>query len=103
VACAIVDVTEREQAKMALLAAQGELARAGRISTVGAISASIAHEVNQPIGAMVMSAQACLRWLKREPPDIAAASRAAERAVKDGLHASGIVQRTREQLRRDRR
>ncbi len=45
VACAMIDVTERERAKEALLAAQGELARAGRISTVGAISASIAHEV----------------------------------------------------------
>lgn len=98
VACAIVDVTEREQAKTALLAAQDELARAGRIATVGAVSASIAHEVNQPIGAMVMSAQACLRWLRREIPDIESASRAAERAVKDGLRASEIVQRTREQL-----
>lgn len=103
VACAIVDVTERERAKTALLAAQDELARAGRIATVGAVSASIAHEVNQPIGAMVMSAQACLRWLKRETPDIDAASRAAERAVKDGLRASEIVQRTREQLHHAKR
>lgn len=103
VACAMIDVTERERAKEALLAAQGELARAGRITTVGAISASIAHEVNQPIGAMVMSAEACLRWLRRETPDIESAMRAAERAVRDGMRASQIVQRTREQLRRDRR
>ncbi|MGU3559346.1 MFS transporter [Methylobacterium radiotolerans] len=102
VACAMIDVTERERAKEALLAAQAELARAGRVSTVGAISASIAHEVNQPIGAMVMSAEACLRWLRRETPDLEAAARAAERAVRDGMRASRIVQRTREQLRRDR-
>jgi signal transduction histidine kinase len=103
VACAMIDVTERERAKEALLAAQSELARAGRVATVGAISGSIAHEVNQPIGAMVMSAEACLRWLRRETPDLAAAERAAERAVRDGMRASQIVQRTREQLRRDRR
>ncbi|MET7245006.1 MFS transporter [Methylobacterium sp. EM32] len=103
VPCAMIDVTERERAKEALLAAQSELARAGRVATVGAISASIAHEVNQPIGAMVMSAEACLRWLRRETPDLAAAERAAERAVRDGMRASQIVQRTREQLRRDRR
>ncbi|GGF85910.1 hypothetical protein GCM10007301_52210 [Azorhizobium oxalatiphilum] len=102
VACAMIDVTERELAKEALLAAQGELARAGRISTVGAISASIAHEVNQPIGAMVMSAQACVRWLKKEPPDVDAATRAAERAVRDGLRASQIVEKTRERLRQSR-
>ncbi|PIK73801.1 hypothetical protein CS379_06305 [Methylobacterium frigidaeris] len=99
----MIDVTERERAKEALLAAQSELARAGRVATVGAISASIAHEVNQPIGAMVMSAEACLRWLRRETPDLEAAARAAERAVRDGMRASQIVQRTREQLRRDRR
>ncbi len=52
---------------------------------------------------MVMSAEACLRWLRRDTPDITAASRAAERAVRDGMRASQIVQRTREQLRRDRR
>ncbi|MGI4764792.1 MAG: sensor histidine kinase, partial [Janthinobacterium lividum] len=98
VAVAMIDVTAREQAKEVLSAAQGELARVGRVSTVGAVSASIAHEINQPIGAMVMSAQACMRWLKRDPPDIAAASLAAERAVRDGMRASEIVQRTREQL-----
>ncbi|MFC3692594.1 MFS transporter [Chenggangzhangella methanolivorans] len=102
-ACAMIDVTEREQAKEALIAAQEELARAGRISTVGAVSASIAHEVNQPIGAMVMSAQACLRWLRRDPPDLDEATLAAERAVRDGLRAGDIVQRTREQLRRTKR
>lgn len=103
VTCAMIDITEREQAREALLVAQSELARAGRISTVGAISASIAHEINQPIGAIVMSAQACVRWLRRDPPDLEAASRAAERAIRDGLRASEIVERTREQLSQSRR
>lgn len=100
---AMLDITEREAARETLMAAQQELARVGRISTVGAISASIAHEVAQPIGAVVMSVQACMRWLQREVPDIEAATRAAERAVKDGIRASEIVQRTREQLRQGRR
>ncbi|WP_246664343.1 MFS transporter [Tardiphaga sp. P9-11] len=103
VACAMIDVTEREAAKEAMLNAQAELARAGRISTVGAVSASIAHEVNQPIGAMVMSAQACVRWLAHSPPNIDAATRAAERAIKDGMRAADIVQRTREQLKHHKR
>lgn len=99
VACAMIDVTQREQAKEALIAAQAELARVGRVATVGAISASIAHEVNQPIGAVVMSAQACVRWLKANPPDIKAASTAAERAITHSMRASEIIQRTREQVR----
>jgi C4-dicarboxylate-specific signal transduction histidine kinase len=99
----MIDVTQREQAKEALMAAQGELARVGRVATVGAISASIAHEVNQPIGAVVMSAQACMRWLKANPPDIEAASTAAERAIKHSMRASEIIQRTREQVRGTKR
>jgi C4-dicarboxylate-specific signal transduction histidine kinase len=103
VSCAMIDVTEREQAREALLAAQEELARAARISTVGAVSASIAHEVNQPIGAMVMNAQAATRWLRRNPPQIDEAVHAAERAVRDAMRAGQIVQRTRKQLRHRRR
>lgn len=103
VACAMIDVTQREQAKEALMAAQDELARVGRVATVGAISASIAHEVNQPIGAVVMSAQACMRWLQANPPDIKAASTAAERAIKHSMRASEIIQRTREQVRGTKR
>ncbi|MDK4716050.1 MFS transporter [Rhizobium sp. CNPSo 4039] len=103
VACAMIDVTEREKAKEALQTAQGELARAGRAAAIGAISASIAHEVNQPIGAVVMFAQACIRWLQATPPDMTAASTAAERVVQHSLRASQIIQRTREQLKGQKR
>lgn len=99
VACAMVDVTQREQARATLLSAQEELARVSRVAAVGAISASIAHEVNQPIGAVVMSAQASLRWLQADPPDIQAASKAADRAVQHSIRASQIIQRTRERLK----
>lgn len=94
----VVDITQREKTQEALLAAQAELARASRAATMGALSASIAHEVNQPLGAVVMNAQTCLRWLRRDPPDIEAAAKAAERTVRDGKRASEIVQRTRGML-----
>src|SRR4051794_28774985 len=98
VVAGVVDITQREKTQETLLAAQAELARASRAATMGALSASIAHEVNQPLGAVVMNAQTCLRWLRRDPPDIEAASKAAERTVQDGKRASEIVQRTRGML-----
>ncbi|MGF6228748.1 C4-dicarboxylate-specific signal transduction histidine kinase [Inquilinus ginsengisoli] len=103
VVVATVDVTQREQIQQTQLAAQAELARASRAATVGALSASIAHEINQPLGAVVMNAQTCLRWLGKDPPDVQAAVRAAERTVRDGRRAAEIVQRTRGQLVRDQR
>ena len=59
--------------------AQSELARASRITTMGELTASIAHEVNQPIAGVVTNANACLRWLAREPPDLIEARAAASR------------------------
>ncbi|KGM35502.1 hypothetical protein P409_04170 [Inquilinus limosus MP06] len=103
VVAGMVDVTEREQLQQTQMAAQAELARASRAATVGALSASIAHEINQPLGAVVMNAQTCLRWLGKDPPDVEAAMRAAERTVRDGRRAAEIVQRTRGQLVRDER
>ncbi|CAO3408814.1 ATP-binding protein [Azospirillum largimobile] len=99
----IVDITQRERTQEALLAAQAELARAARAATLGALSASIAHELNQPLGAIVLNAQTCLRWLRRDPPDIETAARAVERMVRDGKRAADIVQRTRGMLVKDAR
>jgi len=103
VVASLVDITEREQTQQALLAAQAELARASRTATIGALSASIAHELNQPLAALVINAQALIRWLRREPPDLEAASQAAERMARDGMRASEIVQRTRSMLVRGER
>lgn len=94
--CGMVDVTGFEQAQERLLAAQEKLARANRIATLGALSASIAHELNQPLGALVTDAQTCLRWLKRGDPE--AASAAAERLVSSANRASEIVRRTRDRF-----
>lgn len=92
------DITERELAQKALFEAQAELALASRAATVGALSASLAHELNQPLGAIVVNAQTLQRWLDRDPPDLAAASRSAERIVRDSQRASDIIQNTRSML-----
>ena len=63
-------ITERRLAEDALRTMQAELARVNRVTTMGEMSASIAHEVNQPIAATVTNAQAALRWLRAQPPDL---------------------------------
>jgi C4-dicarboxylate-specific signal transduction histidine kinase len=98
VVVALVDVTQRELTQQALHAAQAELGRASRVATVGMLSASLAHEINQPLGALVMNAQTCLRWLRRDPPDLESAVKAAERTVQGGKRVSEIVQQTRAML-----
>jgi signal transduction histidine kinase len=98
----LVDVSEREEANKALAAAHAELARASRVATVGTVSASIAHELNQPLGAILLNAQTCLRYLRREAPDIESAVSAAERTVREGNRAAAIVRETREMVARRR-
>jgi C4-dicarboxylate-specific signal transduction histidine kinase len=92
------DITDREMAQKALFEAQAELALASRAATVGALSASLAHELNQPLGALVVNAQTLLRWLDRDPPDLQAVARSAERIVRDSQRASDIIQSTRSML-----
>src|SRR6266403_1835840 len=86
---------ERKHAEEALRNAQGDLARVSRITTLGELTASLAHEVNQPIAAAVTNANTCLRWLTRERPDLEEAREAASRIVKDATRAAEIVSRTR--------
>ena len=66
-----------------------------RITALGELTASIAHEVNQPLAAVIANAEACLRWLDRETPDLAAARRSAEWVISDGTRASEVVRRVR--------
>lgn len=94
----MIDITERDRAQELLMAAQEELGRANRAATLGALSASIAHELNQPIGAAMMDAQTAARWLEREPPDLGSAKRALARVAGNAERASDILRRTREQL-----
>jgi PAS domain S-box-containing protein len=84
-----------DHAEQALREAQAELAHVTRVTTLGELTASIAHEVNQPLAAVVANAEACLRWLGRDIPDLAAARRSAEWVINDGIRASEVVRRVR--------
>src|SRR5437899_10584537 len=86
---------EREQAEEALRQAQADLAHGSRVTTMGELTASLAHEVNQPIAAAVTDANTCLRWLTRDHPDVEEARHAASRIVKDATRAGEIISRTR--------
>ena len=90
-----VNLTEQERIAEMREAAQDELARANRIATVGAFSASIAHELNQPIASMVMDAQTGLRYLHGEVPDLEAAERILQRLTRTVQRVANIVQNTR--------
>jgi len=94
------DVTERTQAQNALLAAQAELAQAARVATLGVLTASIAHEVNQPLAAIVTSGEAGSRWLRRDVPDLDEVAAAIDRIVAEGRRASEIVARVRAVLKK---
>ena len=89
------DITERKQAEEALRQAHADLARISRVTTMGELTASLAHEVNQPIAAAITDANTCLRWLNRDQPDLEEARDAAARVVKDATRAAEIITRTR--------
>jgi PAS domain S-box-containing protein len=82
-------------AEQALRKAQAELAHVTRVTTLGEMTASIAHEVNQPLAAVVANAEACLRWLDRETPDLDAARCSVEWIINDGNRASEVIRRVR--------
>jgi PAS domain S-box-containing protein len=84
-----------DHAEQALREAQAELAHVTRVTALGELTASIAHEVNQPLAAVVANAEACLRWLDRDIPDLAAARRSVEWVISDGCRASDVVRRVR--------
>lgn len=92
---ALMDVTEARKSQEALYAAQSALAHATRVATLGEISATIAHEVNQPLAAIVANGQACLRFLDREEPDLKNIRGAVEWVVKDGNRAADVIRRVR--------
>jgi len=92
---AVTDTTPAKQAEEALRKAQADLAHANRVTTMGELSASLAHEINQPIAAAVIDAYTCLRWLQRKHPDINEATAAAERVITDVNRAAEIISRVR--------
>lgn len=92
---AVMDVTAAHEAEEALAQAQIELTHATRVATLGELTASIAHEINQPLAAIVTNGEAGLRWLMREIPDLGEVRRSVERMIADGRRASEVVARLR--------
>ncbi|MDV6330789.1 sensor histidine kinase [Asticcacaulis sp. 201] len=89
------DITERRREQEALFQTQAALSHATRISTLGELTASIAHEVNQPLAAVVTNGEACLRWLNRDEPNIAVALTSVEKMISNGRRASEVITRLR--------
>jgi PAS domain S-box-containing protein len=87
------DITERKRAEEVLRQAQADLAYMSRVTTMGELTASLAHEIRQPISAAVTNAKTCVRWLARDQPDVAEACEAASRLVKDVTRAADIIDR----------
>jgi len=100
-----MDVTERkhaEEQQERLRRLEADLAHMNRVTTMGELTASLAHEINQPIAAAVTDANTCVRWLTRDRPDLEEAREAAKRAIKDATRAADIIRQTR-QLFKNRR
>ena len=91
----MMDITERKRAEEELQKTQAELAHVARVTTMGELTSSIAHEVNQPLAAIVTNGNACLRWLSNDPPNVEEARQTVTRMVKDGHRASEVVGRIR--------
>jgi C4-dicarboxylate-specific signal transduction histidine kinase len=89
-----------DSAERALAEVQSELARVARLTTIGELTASIAHEINQPLAALVTNANACMRWLDRDPPNLGEAREAAQRIVRDGKRGSEVIARIRALLKK---
>jgi signal transduction histidine kinase/CheY-like chemotaxis protein/GAF domain-containing protein len=92
---AVQDVTARKRSEEALDKARSELARVARVMTLGALTASVAHEVNQPLSGIITNASTCLRMLDADPPDVDGARETALRTIRDGHRASEVIGRLR--------
>jgi PAS domain S-box-containing protein len=96
----VVDVTERKLSESALAKAREDLAHVARVTSMGELTASIAHEVNQPLAAVVTNANACLHWLAARPSNLQEAELTANRIIRDANRASQVIQRIRTFLTR---
>jgi PAS domain S-box-containing protein len=89
------NITERKRAEEALQKAQAELSHVTRVTTMGELTSSIAHEVNQPLTAIVTNGNACLRWLASEPPNLDEARESVGRIIREGHRAGEVITRIR--------
>lgn len=89
------DITQRRLSEEALSRVRSELAHVARVASLGALTASIAHEVNQPLAGIITNASTCLRMLAAEPPNVDGARETARRTIRDGNRASDVIKRLR--------
>ena len=91
----LIDIDEKKRAEEALSRARSELAHVARVSSLGALTASIAHEVNQPLSGIITNAGTCLRMLAADPPNVEGARETARRTIRDGNRAADVITRLR--------
>ena len=96
------DLSERKRAEEKLATAQAQLAHMARVTTMGEMSAAIAHEVSQPLAAIVTNANACMRWLSADPPNTEEGRDAASRIAREGKRASDVIGRIRKLMQKGR-
>lgn len=101
IAVIVEDLTAQKTAEEALARTQADLARVSRLTTMGELVASIAHEVNQPLAAIVTNSHAALRWLEREEPDYREVVAALQRVHRDAAHAGSVITRIRNFIRKE--
>jgi PAS domain S-box-containing protein len=97
----VIDATEAKRAQDALRETQSKLERVTRLTTMHAVTASIAHEVNQPLTAIVTAGDAALSWLRRSPPEVAEAANIVEQIISDGYRAAQVVTSVRTMFKKD--
>lgn len=95
-----VDIDDSKRTEDALRATRAKLSRATQVATVAELAASIAHEINQPLAALVANAHACQRWLSADPPNLERAQVTVERIIRDGRDAGEVVSRIRALFKR---
>lgn len=99
---AVMDITTMRQAEQELNQLRTELERVARVTTLGELTAAIAHEVNQPLTGLVSSGNACLNWLSSEPPNLEAARKSVQRMIKNGERAGEVIGRIRAMVSKSR-
>jgi PAS domain S-box-containing protein len=97
----VIDTTEAKRAQDALRETQSNLERVTRLTTMHAVTASIAHEVNQPLAAIVTAGDAALTWLRRTPPEVGEAAKIVDQIISDGYRASQVVTSVRTMFKKD--
>jgi len=97
---AVMDVTEARRVEQQMHQARTELAHVARVTTLGELTAAIAHEINQPLSAVVTGGRACLRWLAHEPPNLEEGRTAVEDMIDSGIRAGEVISRLRAMMKK---